>query len=83
MARQEDGAVWLVVLVESGIPTTAEAYRDRQCAKRRERLLWRDMDWNDDAVGVFRVRIGKPKCSVCETASGADLDQFGAQLEET
>jgi len=75
MATQRHEPFWLVVLVESGIPASAEAYRSRRSAKRRERQLWKDMNENDDAVGVFQVEVGTPSC-VCETASGAEFDEF-------
>jgi len=82
MATQRHEPLWLVVIVESGIPACAEAYRDRRSAKRRECQLWKDMNENDDAVGVFQVQVGRPTSCVCDTASGAEFDEFAAQLDE-
>jgi len=82
MADNRSQCLWVVVLVQSGVPVSADAYRDRGSAKKRERLLWRDMDLNDDAVGVFQMKVGRPGSCVCDTASGAELDQFAARSVE-
>jgi len=76
MSTHEPGWLWVVVVVESGIPASAEAYRDEGSARRRERLLWKEIDPNDDAVGVFRVQVGQPASCVCETSSGAEFKAF-------
>jgi len=76
MTTHQPDTLWLVVLVESGVPASAEAYRDERSARRRERRLWNEIDENDDAVGVFRVRVGRPASCVCETSSGAEFHAF-------
>lgn len=50
--------IWIVVLVQSGIPVLAEAYRDQKTALKRERALRRKMRPDYDEVGVFEVEIG-------------------------
>ncbi len=51
--------LWVVVKVESGVPVTAEAYRDERTARRRERLLRKRMHPENDETGIFRIKIGK------------------------
>ena len=50
---------WIVVKVESGIPVTVEAYRDRLSAEMREQA-WRErMNSDNDETGVFEVQVGQ------------------------
>ncbi len=58
MPRNDSKPIWVVVKVESGIPTLVEAYRDKRTAKVRERSLRRDTNPDYDEVGAFQVRIG-------------------------
>lgn len=58
MARQKPDIVWIVVLVMSGVPVSAEAYRDAKSARARERVWRKDMRPDYDEVGVFKVEIG-------------------------
>ncbi len=51
--------LWVVVSVESGIPALAEAYRDEETARSRERSLREDINPDYDEVGLFEVEIGK------------------------
>jgi len=53
-----NSTIWVVVLVESGIPVRAEAYRDPKTALKREKALRRKMRQDYDEVGVFEVEIG-------------------------
>jgi len=58
MARQKPDRVWIVVLVMSGVPVSAEAYRDAKSARARERVWRKDMRPDYDEVGIFEVEIG-------------------------
>ena len=59
-SQQKDKVIWVVVLVESGVPTLAEAYFDEETAKIREQTLRKDIRLDYDEVGLFEVEIGKP-----------------------
>ena len=56
--KKEPERVWVVVVVESGIPVLIEAHHDEKTAKRREKHFRKDMREDYDAVGVFEVAIG-------------------------
>jgi hypothetical protein len=56
----ESKAIWVVVLVQSGIPTLVEAYEDEETAKNREEVLREDIRPDYDETGVFEVEIGVP-----------------------
>jgi hypothetical protein len=58
MPRKQSEAIWVVVLVESGVPTLVEAYRDQKTAKLREKALRKESNPDYDEVGVFEVEIG-------------------------
>jgi hypothetical protein len=49
--------VWIVVQVDSGVPTEAEVFDEMKPAKRRASYLRRDADPNDDVVAVFPATI--------------------------
>ena len=52
--------LWIVVKVESGIPVTVEAYRDRLSAEMQEQA-WRErMNPDNDETEVFEVQMGQP-----------------------
>ena len=51
-------AMWIVVLVESGIPVLAEAYHDLNIAEERERFFRRSLREGYDEVAVFEVEPG-------------------------
>jgi len=55
--REQTELLWAVVKVESGIPVTVEAYRDRQSAEMREQSLRKDMHPENDETGVFEIQI--------------------------
>lgn len=57
MSNQGSEVVWVIVLVESGIPTFVEAYRDEETARRREEFLRKDINLDYDETGVFEVEI--------------------------
>ncbi|MBN1891012.1 MAG: hypothetical protein JW850_23650 [Thermoflexales bacterium] len=57
MTNEGKQNIWVVVLVESGIPTLAEAYRDEASARAREQSLREDMSLDYDEVGLFEVEI--------------------------
>jgi hypothetical protein len=52
--------IWVVVLVESGIPTLVEAYWDEETARTQAELLRQEINPDYDEVGVFEVEIGTP-----------------------
>jgi len=68
MSQEQFDLLWVVVKVESGIPVTVEAYRDRQYAEMRERRLRKCMHPENDETGIFEIRIGHmdPKTSVID-----------------
>ncbi len=58
--------MWVVVLVESGIPTLVEIYSIEDDAATREQFLQNAMNVDYDATGVFEVKIGmEPIPSSC------------------
>lgn len=57
MLQEQPEVIWIVVKVESGIPVSVEAYRNRQSAKKRESLFRRHMHPENDETGVFEVKI--------------------------
>jgi hypothetical protein len=58
MSHNESETIWVVVLVESGIPTLVEAYRDEDTARQREEILSEDVNPDYDEIGIFEVQIG-------------------------
>lgn len=56
--KKKPEMVWVVVVVESGVPITVEAYHDLKTAQKREIFFREEMNENDDAVDVFEVEIG-------------------------
>ena len=58
MENQKPDMVWVVVLVESGIPVCAEVYRDVESAWARGKSWRENMRPDYDEVGVFEVEIG-------------------------
>jgi len=54
---RELDALWVVVIVESGIPVIVEAYRNIQHAKIREKFWRKHMHPENDETGVFEVGI--------------------------
>lgn len=50
--------IWVVVLVESGIPTLVEAYPTEDDATIREQFLRDAINFDYDETGVFEVKIG-------------------------
>ena len=59
MSEKQPELLWVVVKVESGIPVTVEAYRDRLSAEMREKSLREHMHPENDETGVFGVQIGQ------------------------
>ena len=47
----------VVVKVESGIPVTAEIYRNVSDAIDRENTLRKHMNYDNDETGIFNVKI--------------------------
>ena len=58
MSPEKSEVVWVVVLVQSGIPVVAEVYRDEETARKREEFLREDIRPDYDETGVFEVEIG-------------------------
>jgi hypothetical protein len=48
-------ALWIVVLVEKGIATQAEAYMNEQMAFARSATLREEIDPEDDSINVFEL----------------------------
>ena len=48
--------IWVVVLVESGVPTLVEAYLTEEDAAIREQFLRDAMRLDYDETGVFEVK---------------------------
>lgn len=55
--QKQPEPLWVVVKVESGIPVTVEAYRDKQSAEMREQFLRTYMHPENDETGVFEIQI--------------------------
>lgn len=49
--------IWVVVLVESGVPTLVEAYRNEDTARARKEILREDINPDYDEADVFEVEI--------------------------
>lgn len=49
--------VWVVVLVESGISTYVEVFRNSKDANYKKDSLVRTINPEDDEVGIFEVEI--------------------------
>ena len=57
MPENQPELLWVVVKVESGIPVTVEAYRDKLSAEMREQFLREHMHPENDETGVFEVQV--------------------------
>lgn len=57
MLHQQNKVIWVVVLVESGIPTLVEAYSDQEQASAREKFLRQDIRPDYDELGLFDIII--------------------------
>jgi hypothetical protein len=55
--NQEPQTIWVVVLVESGIPVSSEAFQKQDDAVHREQQLRAEMREEYDEVGVFETAI--------------------------
>jgi len=55
--NQGPQTIWVVVLVESGIPISAEAFQKQEDAIRREQQLREEMREAYDEVGLFETTI--------------------------
>jgi hypothetical protein len=55
--NQNPQTIWIVVLVESGIPVSAEAFQKQEDAVRREQQLREDVREAYDEVGLFETPI--------------------------
>jgi hypothetical protein len=57
MLQEPHERVWIVVLVESGIPVMVEAFADRQGAERKQLTLRANMNLEDDETGIFQIEM--------------------------
>ena len=57
MKTKQSDEVWVVVDVRSGVPVQAEAFADRNVAKRRHQKLRREMRQDYDEIGFFEVTV--------------------------
>lgn len=55
--RHKKAWVWVVVMVQSGIPATVCAFRQEDAARKRLSWLSRRIRPDYDAVGIFRVQV--------------------------
>ncbi len=70
MPDQRSDPLWIVVLVERGIPVSVEAFCDEEAALRREALLWTEANPEDDEVAVFEVlRVRRALGELCGTGA--------------
>lgn len=67
---QKSDYVWVVVLVERGIPTQVEAYSDERAAEQRGKYLVRDIQPDEDEVSVVRVRLDSQRDSMLIPLAG-------------
>jgi len=63
MSQKQIQRVWIVIVVESGIPVLVEAHHNEKTAKRREQYFRKNAREDYDEVAVFEVAIGS-KASV-------------------
>lgn len=57
MKTERLNQVWVVVEVESGVPTLAEVFTDKISAKKRECKLRMAMRQDYDEVGLFEATL--------------------------
>ncbi len=57
MADDKGEWLYVVTLVQSGIPVLAEAYRDWDIAATRHQLLQEAANPERDAAGIFEVEV--------------------------
>ena len=57
MVRGQVEIVWVVVLVESGIPVFVEAFRDEQSAVMSEQTIRARVRPDYDDTGIFEIPI--------------------------
>jgi hypothetical protein len=57
MMRTRGKELWVVVMVQSGIPVSVDAYRHKERALRRRTQLRTSVREDYDATGVFRIAI--------------------------
>jgi len=57
MKTKQSDQVWVVVEVKSGIPVQAEAFAERNVAKRRHQKLRGQMRQDYDEIGLFEVMV--------------------------
>jgi hypothetical protein len=50
--------IWVVVLVESGIPISVEVFRNFIEAKKREKVLRSQSRPDNDEIGFFELPLG-------------------------
>lgn len=55
--KRKKHSIWVVVEVASGIPVAVEAYSDLNAAKARESQLRKNINPENDEVGIFEVTI--------------------------
>jgi hypothetical protein len=56
-AQKRTERVWIVVKVSRGLPSLAEAYRDKKSAYAREQALRVNINIEYDETDVFETRI--------------------------
>jgi hypothetical protein len=57
MMPRKTGTIWVVVTVQSGIPTSAEAFNDAKGANNREAIIRDKLNLDNDETGIFELRL--------------------------
>lgn len=57
MKDQDKKSLWVLVHVARGIPVAVEAFYNLKSAEKRERLLRKNLNLNDDETGIFEIEL--------------------------
>jgi len=55
LIKNNKKSLWIVVLVESGIPVIVEAFQKEKEAKKREKYFRKNMNPDNDETGIFEI----------------------------
>lgn len=59
--KRESEPVWVVVRATNGIPESAEVFTDQASAERRERVLAKRMNEEEDAISIIETKVKRAK----------------------
>ena len=54
---QKPRTLYIVILVESGIPSCVEAYKDLKTTELREKSIRKEINLDNDETGIFEIEI--------------------------